>query len=101
MLSNWLVYILLGRLLIWAWQQFPLPKSLEENRWARKLHDCDFCSGTWIFTFLSFVMQLDLLAPLGFYYVPALSEGITGIITSFMTHIFVIGWKARFDVVVI
>lgn len=101
MLSRWLVLIILGRLIIWAWQEFPLPNSLEENEIIEKLHRCDFCSGVWIFAFLSLVMQLELFEPLGFYYLPAWSELITGIVISFITHIFIIGWKARFEVTII
>jgi inner membrane protein involved in colicin E2 resistance len=100
-LSNWLVYIILGRLLIWAWQEFPLPNSLEENKVINKLHNCDFCSGVWIYSLFSYLMQLELLEPLGFNYVHVASELITGIVISFLIHIFIIGWKARFEVVVI
>lgn len=86
---------------MWAFQQLPLPKSLEENRIINKLHRCDFCGGTWIYSLLSYIMQLELLEPLGFWYVPVASELITGIVISFLVHIFVIGWQARFEVVVI
>ena len=86
---------------MWAWQEFPLPKSLEENKILLKLHRCDFCSGVWIFFLFSYLMQLELLEPLGFQYIPLVSEVVTGIVVSFLAHIFIIGWKARFEVVVI
>jgi len=81
--------------------QFPLPKKLEENKLVAKLHSCDFCSGVWVYAILSYFMQLELLEPLGFNYVSILSELITGIVMSFIVHIFIIGWKARFEVTVI
>lgn len=101
MLSSWIVYILLGRMIIWSFQQFPLPKFLDENRIVRKLHECDFCSGVWGYGIFSYLMQLELLGPLGFQYVPVFSELVTGVTISFMVHIFVLGWKTRFEVVVI
>lgn len=86
---------------MWTWMQFPLSKFLEENKIVRKLHECDFCAGVWGYGLLSFFMQLELLEPLGFWYVPIVSELITGVVISFLVHIFIIGWKARFEVVVI
>lgn len=46
-------------------------------------------------------MGLSLLTVLGFQYVPILSELVTGGVVSFMMHIFVIGWKEKFDRLVI
>jgi len=81
--------------------QFPLPKKLEENKIIRKLHECDFCAGVWAYGILSYFMQLELLELLDFNYVPIISELITGVVISFLVHVFIIGWKAKFDVVVI
>lgn len=81
--------------------QFPLPDILEQNNKIRKLHECDFCSGVWGYTILSYFMQLDLLQPLGFSYVPLLSELVTGVVISFVMHIFIMGWKTRFEVIVV
>ena len=81
--------------------QFPLPKKLEENKLVGKLHSCDFCSGVWTYAILSYFMQLELLEPLGFNYVFLVSEFVTGCVISFVVHIFIIGWKARFEVTVI
>lgn len=93
-LSNWIIFLLLGRVLIYLWQQFPLP---EINRTIDKLHNCDLCSGVWIYGVLSFCMQLSLLEVLGFQYVPVVSEIVTGGMTSFVVWIFVAGWKEKFS----
>lgn len=44
---------------------------------------------------------MDLLEVLGFYYVPVLSELIVGGVISFLVHIFILGWKTKFEVVVV
>lgn len=87
---------------MWTWMQFPLPKFLEEKIYLiKKLHECDYCSGVWGYSILAFFMQLDLLSVIGFHYVPLLSEFVTGVIISFLVHIFILGWKARFEVIVV
>ena len=101
LLLNWLAFIVVGRLLIYLFMQFPYPKSLEKFSSLKKLHSCDLCCGTWIYGILAGILRMDLLPALGFYYVPVLSELIVGGVISFLVHIFIIGWKAKFEVVVI
>ena len=101
MLSEWLAFIVVGRLLIYLWMQFPLPQFLNSMRTVNYLHNCDLCSGVWLYSILAGFLQMDLLEPLEFWYVPLLSEVLVGGVISFLVHIFVIGWKAKFDTVVI
>ena len=101
MLSDWLVFILLGRVVIYLWQSFHLPDFLNTMRTIRYLHGCDLCSGVWVYSILAGLLQIDILEPLGFWYVPLVSEILVGMVTSFLVHIFIIGWKAKFDVVVV
>ena len=98
---DWLVFILLGRVAIYLWQSFHLPDFLNNMRTIRYLHGCDLCSGVWAYSILSGLLQIDILEPLGFWYVPLVSEILVGMVTSFIVHIFVIGWRAKFDVVVV
>lgn len=95
-LSSWIIFLLIGRILIYLWFQFPLSESIEKHESIAKLHHCDLCAGVWIYGILSFAMGLSLLAVLGFRYVPVLSELVTGGVVSFLVHIFTIGWKEKF-----
>lgn len=94
---NWLAYLLVGKLLIYLWQQFPLPTRLENIPSIHKLHFCDLCSGVWLYGLLSFFMGVSLLTLLGFSYTPVVSELVTGGAVSFIVHIFSIGWKDKFS----
>ena len=96
-LSSWIIFLIVGRILIYLWQNFPLPTKLEDNRVIHKLHICDLCAGVWIYALLSFVMRLFLLDVLGFTYFPVVSEFVTGGVVSFIVHVFVIGWKEKFN----
>lgn len=96
-LSNWIVFILTGKAFIYLWQQFPLPVFLEKSKVIEKLHNCDLCAGVWIYGLLGLFLGMDLLQVLGFSYIPLVSEAITGGLISFVVHIFSIGWKEKFN----
>ncbi|HEY6019421.1 MAG TPA: hypothetical protein VIY48_05805, partial [Candidatus Paceibacterota bacterium] len=81
--------------------QFPLPQFLDKHKSINYLHGCDLCSGVWIYGILSFCMALDLLRVFGFWYVPVVSEAVTGGVVSFIVHLLRLGWDARFHVEVI
>ena len=97
MLNNWIVFLLVGRLFIYLWQQIPLPASLERYRAIEKLHQCDLCSGVWIYSVLSLCTGLSLWEALNFQYVPIVSEGVTGGVSSFLMWLLVAGWKEKFN----
>ena len=99
--SDWLVFLVVGRILVYLFQQFPLPKFIDKFALIRKLHECDLCAGVWVFGILSFFMALSLLEVFGFAYIPIISELITGGVTSFVVHIFLIGFREKFNDVVV
>lgn len=98
---KWIAFILIGKICIHIWMQFHFPKFMQRSEWIKKLHECDLCSGVWIYSILSFFTGVDLLVVTGFGYVPLVSAIITGIIVSWLVHIFTLGWKAKYEVVVV
>jgi hypothetical protein len=78
--------------------KFPL--SFFAPRFLSDLHECDLCSGVWIYCILS-LFGVDIIQNTLGYNVPLLGNLVTGAITSFVVHIFSLGWKAKFEVVVI
>lgn len=101
MLSDWIFYLVIGRLLIFLWMKLPLPKRIEKINTIKKLHECPLCSGCWIYGILSLFLNLDLLKVLTFTHVPFVSEFVTGCVISFIVHVFVQGWKSEFEIVVV
>lgn len=93
---EWLTFGAVGRILIYLWQQFPLPESLTKFKTLEKLHTCDLCAGVHIYALLAWVTGMHF-----FGYMPIVSEYITGGIISFVAHIFVIGWKEKFSETVV
>ena len=98
MLSDFVLYLGVGRLIIYIVQKFVSDATKIEllNKWA----SCDLCSGVWIYTALAFLLNVKILSDI-FPYIPIASEFITGCVSSFLMHLLVLGWKSKFDVVVI
>jgi hypothetical protein len=100
---EWLTYAVLGKLIVYLWQLFPIPepKKTYISQFIYKLHQCDLCSGVYLLTALAFFMKIDLLTEFGFSYVPFVSEFVSGYASSFVIHVFSVGWNAKFKVLVI
>ena len=100
---EWFTYAVLGKLLIYLWQLFPIPepKKTYISQVIYKLHQCDLCSGFWIFGGLALIFGIDIIQDTFGYTVQFAGELITGAITSYVVHIFSIGWKTKYEVIVI
>ena len=98
MTVSYLLYALLGRLIIYFGMQFP-PLSESRIDFVKRLFSCDLCLGGWVFIGLSFVMGESIFRD--FFYVPILSEVGTGLFTALLVHLLVLGWKTKFEIVVI
>jgi len=94
---RWLaIYLVLGRLFIWAVQTSgPSKRIWRLHPLLTELGECDFCLGFWIYLALGWAMKINLLAP---DYIPVLSEVGTAIVASFMVHLVRLGWVMKFGV---
>jgi len=99
--AKWILLLLIGKVIIHIAQKFELPKFIKKIDWFVKLHSCDLCLGVYCYAFLSLFFEMDLLSVLGFGYIPFVSQAITGILVSWLVHIFTLGWKAKYEIVVI
>jgi hypothetical protein len=94
---SWLVYASLGKLLIYLWMSFHLPNWLSKYKFIELLHGCDLCSGVWAYVALAFFLHISILQSwFGFQNVFIVGEIITGCVTSFLVHIFSIGFREKF-----
>lgn len=98
MLGTFTAYLGIGKLMTYIVQKFVADNTKIEwlNRWA----SCDLCSGVWIYTALALFLKITILSDL-LPYIPFVSEIITGCFASFTMHLLSIGWREKFDVVVI
>lgn len=94
LLNDWLLFALLGKLLIYLTQQFP-PIQKIKIEFFQKLFECDLCLGVWIYFALSFVLKSDIFD----LNVPILGEFLTGTVTSFLVHLVSIGFKMKFGTI--
>jgi len=98
---SWVLYAGIGKIGLFLWMKFPLPEKIEKNKFIKNLHECGLCSGTWLYPALALFMKVDLLSELGFWYIPFLSEVVTGVVTTFVVHLISLGWNEQFNVTVI
>ena len=97
MFFNFLVYALVGRLLIFLWAKAPYKGWLSAlpvvGNFFKDLFSCNLCLGVWVFWLLDFLFKVNLLE---IALPPILLEFLTGSITSFLVWVFDAGWNTLF-----
>src|SRR5512139_921244 len=89
-LVAYFAYAIVGKLLIFLWQQFPLSNYLS-SKWKplQKLFSCDLCLGVWIYWFLALFFEevnpfMGMLDKSIFALI--FTSFLTGALTSFLVH---------------
>lgn len=78
---SWLIYAVVGRILIFVWQKFPA--KYVPTAFIKDIHACDLCSGTYLYPVLAWVMGMNFISGI-----------LLGVVTSYIVWIFVKGVKA-------
>ena len=95
---EFLVYLLIGEIFVFLGMRFP-PFSESKITLVKRIWTCSLCAGTWVFTFLSFALGQVLFRDL--FYVVGISELATGGLMAFTLHLIELGWKSKFEVIII
>lgn len=95
---SYLIYLFVGKVIIFFGMKFAEDNEIG-SKFIRNLFSCGLCLGGWVFTGLSFLLGEHLFGE--YFYVPILSEAVTGGISSLLVHLVSIGWKEQFTTVVI
>jgi hypothetical protein len=102
MIFDFVIFALVGRIILFLLQKFPkskfpfIGKLFREGKLLDELFSCDLCLGFWIYFGLAFVFEIDFGIS-----VPILSEFIIGAVTTFVVHVFSVGWNAKFQNLII
>lgn len=80
LLLSWAITAVVGRILIFVWQKFPA--KYVPTGFLKDVHQCDLCSGTYLYPILLFLGGASVLDAL-----------ILGVVTSFVVWVFVRGMK--------
>ncbi len=80
LLLSWAVTAALGRIIIFVWQKFPA--QYVPTKFLKDVHNCDLCSGTYIYPVVFWLGGLGIVDSI-----------LYGIVTSFIVWVFVKGMK--------
>jgi len=99
-------FAVVGKIVIFILQRFPFKKVpklgslFKEGKFFGDLFGCDLCLGVWVYSILAILCEYDAIE-LSTNLSGVLSWILTGMITSFVVHVFSAGWKALYNVTVI
>jgi len=84
---------MIGRLLVWTLQTSgPTRRIWKLSPFLEELGACDFCVGFWVYSLMAWLFAVNILEPIQ---IPVLSECVTGLAISFVSHLASIGWRTR------
>lgn len=86
---EWLIFAATGKILVYTWMIFPMPVRMPY--WFEKLHGCDLCSGVWIYSILAVAISGSI-----FWENNIVMQVATGIVTSYLIHVFFVGVKEKY-----
>lgn len=98
MTVSFLLYLFVGKVLLFFAMKFAEGNGITTGYIGRLL-SCDLCGGFVIYGLLSLLMGEILFRD--YYFVPIVSQIITGGISSLMVALIHSGYKSRFEVLVI
>ena len=103
---KFIVFLLVGKLVIYILQKFPFRDTFignlfSEGKFLEKLFSCDLCLGVWVYATLGYIFRFSFIGSVFGTYVLFIDEAITGMIASFLMHIFSIGWNTKFGTVLL
>ncbi len=97
-LSEFLLYLAVGRLLTWLLQVNGLTRRLWRlHPLLTELGECDLCLGFWIYLTLSLSWRRGLFA----VWPRSVESAALAAIATFAAHLLRLGWQSKFGVAVI
>ena len=95
---EYFVFALVGKLLIYLIQKFPLTNYLSsKSKFLNELFSCGLCLGFWVYLGLAFIIEIRIIDVEIF----GISEFLTACITSFVMYLVSSGWQENFGTIVI
>jgi len=98
MSANYLLFLAIGRLLIFLGAKF-----IENNKikmdFLNRLASCVLCSGVWVYTLLSFVSGYIVLDDWTNIFI--LSQVVTGCFSAYLMYLLENGWKSTHEVIIV
>lgn len=98
MSAKFILFLIVGRVLIWIAQKFAKDNEIK-IQFINKLLSCSLCAGVWIYTILSAIFHFNAL--IDFPYIPAVTELVVGCFSSALMFFVEQGWRSWNEPIVI
>lgn len=95
---EFLFMVLGGKVVLYAFQSLTSNLTIKSN-FIQKLIGCDFCLGCWLY--MGLVWAFGMGAETGQSAIPLVDVVLWGIGISFAVHLISLGWKTKFETIVI
>lgn len=95
---SYLLYVLIGKLIIYFGMKFP-PLANSRNNFVKQLFSCDECLGLWVYSLLAVVIipregYIEEMTT----HIRVLDSLFIGMLTTFLVHLISVGWREKFSV---
>lgn len=98
MSAGYLIFLIVGRLLIYLGEKFAQQNDIK-IKFLYKLLTCSLCSGVWLYTIMSLLTGCVIFED--WVYVPVFSEIVTGCFSAYVVYLMETGYKSLYEVVVV
>lgn len=97
MTAEYLLFLVIGRLLIFIGNKFVSQNEIK-NKFINKLFSCNLCLGVWVYSLMSWLTGYYV-----FYdwtsYIPVFAELAAGCFSSYLVYLVEIGWRSLHEVI--
>lgn len=96
---NFVLYLIIGKLFIFAIPKTPPAKWLANKyEFFKELIECGFCLGFWVYLVFAFIFTPQIE---GIPQIIIIRELIIAILSSFLVYVFSAGWNSLFQTYVL
>lgn len=98
-MSKFIQFLGVGKLCIYLIQKSPLPRIIPKGL-LQELVNCDLCLGFWVYLILGVLLDQNIDADIEKQN-KLVSKLVMAGVSTFVMHLFGIGWKEKFETVII
>lgn len=97
MTAGYLLFLVIGRLLIFIGQKFVTQNEVK-IKFINRLFACQLCLGVWVYTIMSAITRYYVFTDWTSY-IPVFAELAAGCFSSYLVYLVETGWRSLHEVI--